>query len=134
MRFGYTVSHPEVALRLDQLLTAPYNLGVGQMVLARHFAEIRPHVTAACDAVIEERERLRCELDRLGLHVYPSEANFLLLRTSRAAELYEALAREGVRVRYAPLIPGLEGHLRITVGTREEGDMLLELLVQLLAS
>ena len=133
MRLGYAVSRPEVALRLDQVLTAPYHLGVAQLVLARRFAEILPHVAAAADGAIAERERLRAALERLGLFVYPSEGNFLLVRTDRAAELYEALARRGIRLRHAPLIPGLAGHLRVTVGTRAEGDLLVESLAELLA-
>jgi len=131
MRLGYTVSHPDAALRLEQIFTAPYHLGVAQLVLARRFAEIRPHVRAAADEVIAERERLRAELSTLGFHVYPSVANFLLLRTTQAPHLYDALAQAGVRLRHAPLIPGLEGHLRVTVGTREEDDLLLETLKKL---
>lgn len=128
MRLGFTIGRPEVTLRLEQLLTAPYHLSIPQLVVARRFGEIRPHVVAACDAVIAERARLARALAGLGLEVYPSEANFLLLRTERARELYEGLAGRGIRVRYAPLIPGLEGHLRVTVGTPTEDDLLLDLL------
>ncbi len=132
MRLGYALARPEVALRLEQVLTAPYHLSIPQLVLARRFAEVRPHVERACDRVIAERGRLAAALAGLGLGVYPSEANFLLLRAPRARELYEGLARAGLRLRYAPLIPGLEGHLRVTVGAPAEDDLLVELLAGLL--
>lgn len=134
MRLGYTISHPEIALRIDQLLTAPYHLSHAQLLVARRFAEIAPHVAAAADAVRAERGRLADALRGLGLEPYPSEANFVLLRTARAGELYDGLARAGVRVRYAPRIPGLEGHLRITVGTPDQDDLLLAALARLLGS
>jgi histidinol-phosphate aminotransferase len=131
MRLGFTISHPEVALRLDQLLTAPYHLGHAQLILARRFAELRPHVETSARAVIAERQRLESALSRLDLEVYPSRGNFLLIKLDRAAEVYQGLALAGIRIRYAPLIPGLEGHLRLTVGTTEQNDALLTRLEEL---
>lgn len=128
MRLGYTISRPEVALRLEQLLTAPYHLGHAQLLIARRFAEIRPHVEAAAAQVVAERGRLERALGQLGLEPAASQTNFLLLELEDAAEVYDGLARRGIRVRYAPKIPGLEGHLRITVGSPEHNDLLVETL------
>lgn len=133
MRLGYTLSHPDVTLRLDQLLTAPYHLSHAQLLLARRFGEIREHVQASADAVIMERDKLVDGLRQLGLKPLPSRANFLLLRVEGAAILYEKLAGLGLRVRYAPKLAGLEDHLRITVGTPAQNDRLLEALASLKA-
>ena len=57
--------------------------------------------------------------------VYPSQANFLLVRTADADRLYEALIRAGVIVRNRSRVAGCEGCLRITIGTPEENDRML---------
>jgi histidinol-phosphate aminotransferase len=132
MRLGYAIARPEVARRLDLLLTAPYHLGHAQLLLARRFAEILPHVRASAAQTVAERERLAAALRGLGVEVEPSEANFLLLRVDRAAEVYAGLARAGVRVRYAPRIPGLEGRLRVTVGLAAQSELLIAELRRLL--
>ena len=58
--------------------------------------------------------------------VYPSEANFVLVRTPDPDRLYDALIAAGVIVRNRSRIPGCEGCLRITVGTPEENVRMLE--------
>ena len=58
--------------------------------------------------------------------VYPSEANFVLVRTPDPDRLYDALIATGVIVRNRSRIPGCEGCLRITVGTPEENVRMLE--------
>src|SRR5438067_88804 len=63
-----------------------------------------------------ERAKLYAELSALpGVTVFPSAANFFLIRVADAARSYEALRRQGVLVRN--LHPGLANCLRITVGT-----------------
>lgn len=133
MRLGYTMSHPDVALRLDQLLTAPYHLSHAQLLLARRFGELREHLRAAADAVIMERVKLVEGLRRLGLETSPSMANFILIRVEDAEALYDRLAEKGLRVRYAPKLAGLEKYLRITVGTPAQNSLLLESLASLIA-
>jgi histidinol-phosphate aminotransferase len=72
----------------------------------------------------KDREELKKELARLeGMEVFPSAANFLLVRVPDAVRTYEALRRQGVLVRN--LHPGLKNCLRITVGTPDENRILL---------
>lgn len=132
MRLGYTISHPEVALRLDQLLTAPYHLSHAQLLIARRFAEVRPHVEAAADATIAEREHLHSGLREMGLKPLASETNFILLPVDDAAGVAQGLAERGIRVRYAPKLAGLERYVRITVGSPEHNALLLRELKALL--
>ena len=58
--------------------------------------------------------------------VYPSDANFLLVRTAAPDRLYDALIAAGVIVRNRSRIPGCEGCLRITIGRPEENDRMLQ--------
>ncbi len=87
MRLGYTISRPEVALRLDRLLAAPYHLSHLQLILARRFSEIRDHVHAAARDIRAERDRLFSALVELGLRPYPSETNFILFPVTGAEQV-----------------------------------------------
>ena len=58
--------------------------------------------------------------------VYPSDANFILVRTPDPDRMYDALISAGVIVRNRSRIPGCEGCLRITVGTPAENARMIE--------
>jgi histidinol-phosphate aminotransferase len=66
-----------------------------------------------------------------GAQVFPSEANFFLVRVPDADRTYEALKRQGVLVRN--LHPGLKNCLRINVGTPDENRILLTALREALS-
>ena len=81
---------------------------------------------------IAERERMGRALARLPsvLDVLPSQANFLCVHFEDAAQVYRNLINGGVIVRDVGRYPGLAGHLRLSIGTREENSRLLELLIR----
>ena len=65
----------------------------------------------------------------MGFEVLPSQANFLWAacpgeKLQRGRALYEQLKAQGVLIRYFDM-PGLRENVRITIGTREQNDMLL---------
>jgi histidinol-phosphate aminotransferase len=82
------------------------------------------------DALVAERERLAVGLRRLpGLTVFPSGANFVLVRFDGDGHaLWERLVEAGVLVRDFSRWPRLDDCLRITVGTPDEDDRLLAAL------
>jgi histidinol-phosphate aminotransferase len=57
-------------------------------------------------------------------HVYPSDANFLLVKMAHARPVYEFLLGRGIVVRDRSKTPGCEGCLRITVGSPDENQQL----------
>ncbi len=139
-RLGFVVCAPEVA---DALLAVrqPYSVSRFDQVAAETVVEMRASLKPARDALVENRallgERLAALADEVGerlgsgsVCVYPSEANFVLVRLSpdvpglpSADEVHERLACEhSVLVRNFFHTPGLEGCLRLTVGTPEEND------------
>ncbi|MBQ4168962.1 MAG: aminotransferase class I/II-fold pyridoxal phosphate-dependent enzyme, partial [Bacteroidales bacterium] len=63
--------------------------------------------------------------------VWPSQANFLLVRFDDPAFVYDQLISNGVIVRNRDSAPLCKGCLRITVGTREENDKLISILQSL---
>jgi histidinol-phosphate aminotransferase len=60
--------------------------------------------------------------------VYPSDANFLLVKVSNAKEIYDYLLTKAIVVRDRSKVELCEGCLRITVGTKNENDQLIEAL------
>jgi histidinol-phosphate aminotransferase len=128
LRLGYGVGHPEVIAALERLLFAPYHLNLLQLLVAEHFAEVQPLLAEQVRVVRAERERVAAALRARGLHVWPSRANFLLFAVEDPAAVYAGLLRAGVRIRDVSGMPGLDRHLRVTVGTPAENDLFLSAL------
>jgi histidinol-phosphate aminotransferase len=104
-----------------------YNVNVLTQAAALFVLERLEVLEGQAAVIRQERENLKRHLQDLkGVTVYPSEANFFLLRVPDADRSFEALRRQGVLVRN--LHPGLRGCLRVTVGTPDENRVLLTAL------
>lgn len=81
-------------------------------------------------AIVAERTRMRAALAAMpGVRrVYPSQANFLLVRFEDADAAFQALLAAGVVVRDQRMAPRLDDALRITIGTPEQNDRVLSAL------
>jgi histidinol-phosphate aminotransferase len=110
----------------------PYNLNsLSQAVATLALTELWPVLEGHVAQIRAERARLFERLSaRPELHVYPSDANFFLVRVKGDAErLGHDLLTRGVSVRAFRGATGpLAGHVRITVGTPAENDLLMEAL------
>jgi histidinol-phosphate aminotransferase len=132
LRVGYGFFHPEVASWVHRV-RLPFNVtSVGQAAARASLAD-REQVLksrALNDAGLAFLER---ELTGLDLGVTPSWANFLYVRFPRpAAEVSRALERQGVIIRPLGAFPVPPEYARISVGTREENERLLETLRRVL--
>ncbi len=116
----------------------PYNINV----LTQASAEFALSHKAVFD---EQTRRIRAERDRLaaaiarlkGVEVFPSQANFLLMRapSGRAASWFQGLREHGVLIKNLDgAHPLLNDCLRPTVGTPAENDALLEALAQIVSA
>ena len=119
LRIGLAMASPYI-ISLFRQVKYPYNIGTDTIAEALRLLQedIRPQVAE----IVAERDRLCAALPQYGsvLKVYPSDANFLLVKCTDPRGLYAALLKEGVIVRDRSTVPGCEGCLRITVGTPEE--------------
>ena len=106
----------------------PYNLGTPSQALALKALENADSVKRSLDEIKKERSRLSKALSTFGCvkHVYPSDANFLLLKVDDATRLYTFLTENGTIIRNRTKEKGLEICVRITVGSRNENDILFE--------
>lgn len=135
LRVGWLIARPELVRELDKA-RLPYNLPtLSQRLAVAALEELQADVRGLVRGVVEERERLAAELGSVpGIGVTPSGANFLWVRTERpAGEVFEALASRGVLVRSFHQRGGRLAHqLRVTIGTREENDVFLSVLREVL--
>jgi len=132
-RVGYVAGAPELIDAMNRV-GLPYPLSLLSAQAARAALEHAPAMERARDLLVAERRRLEQGLVDRGLRVLPSDANFVLFFTERAAETQRRLANEhGVIVRDRSDMRGLAGGLRVTVGTTQENDRFLEALREVLA-
>src|SRR5215831_1749303 len=127
LRVGFLVARPEVVHEVEKV-RPPYNVGtVAQRAavwLLTHHAGL---LLAGVEEVVAERERVSAELAAAGATVFPSKANFVMVKVPEATRVWTTLHEHGVLVKnFDRAGTPLEGCLRITIGTRAENDVLLE--------
>jgi len=129
LRFGYLLTHPEIAREINKG-KLPYNVNIFTLAAAEVVIENRNALQDAITTLIRERERVATELQkRPAVQVFPSKANYLLIRTALGArELFEGLYVQGVLVRDVSAYPMLKNCLRVSVGTPAENDRFLRAL------
>ncbi len=135
LRFGYALAHPAVAREIDKA-KLPYN--VNQITLAAAHV-VLDHEAAFAErvaAIRVQRDRLLLELAKFrGLRVFPSAANFVLIRCEAlpAATVFRRLVEEfGILVRDVSAGAGLTECLRITVGEAADVDAVVGALAAIL--
>jgi histidinol-phosphate aminotransferase len=127
LRIGMAFASDEIIAVFNKV-KAPYNINAATQKAA---IDALNH-TDQVNQWIKETVALREDLVRvLGSFpfvqkVYPSDANFILVKTKDARELYDYLSQEGIVVRDRSKVILCEGCLRITVGTPEENQKLIQ--------
>jgi histidinol-phosphate aminotransferase len=127
IRLGYLAARPQWVEQFDKVRQV-YNVNVLTQAAASFMLE-------RLDVLEQQAARIRADRDALGnnlralkgVTVFPSEANFFLIRVPDADRAFEALKRQGVLVRNLNS-PALKNCLRVTVGTPEENRILLNAL------
>ena len=128
IRLGMAFASPEIIGVLNKI-KYPYNVNLLTQEKALELLdEDRMHRQLA--QILQERTRLCRDLSAIPLvrRIYPTDANFLLVDVGDADGVYHKLVEEGIIVRNRNRVTLCRGCLRITVGTPEEDDRLLEAL------
>ena len=129
-RIGALIAAPALVALLRNL-SAPYPIATPSAELAlRALAPVALQRTQRRIASLRrERARLRTALEALpDLRVYPSQANFLLVRCNFPRQALAKLEGAGIVVRDMSASPALRDALRVTVGSRAENNALLDAL------
>ena len=128
VRLGYGIAHPELLNELGRVrmpyAQSAFTLAAG-LVALRNKGEL----LKAVPAIVAERDRLNRELaSTQGVTVYPSGANFLMIRWGRAQALLDGLNQRGIVIRDFRHLAGCADCVRITIGTQDENDELLDVV------
>ena len=124
LRMGLAFAHERIISVFEQV-KYPYNIGADTLALAQRLLDV--DITSQVKTLIAERERVAAALRELPyvIKVYPSDANFLLVKTECSREVYEYLIARELIVRDRSHTSGCESTLRITIGMPEENDRLI---------
>ena len=130
IRLGYLAGAPAWLEQFNKVRQV-YNVNVLTEAAAIFVLEHLDVLEAQAARIRTDRAALAHALSALGVTVFPSQANFLLVRVADAPRTFQRLCRQGVLVKN--LHPGLAGCLRITVGTPDENRILLSAMKEALA-
>jgi histidinol-phosphate aminotransferase len=132
-RLGYAIAPSWLIEELDKI-ALPYHLDAVKQVAGRIALEYGDDMDTRVASLVEERGRLVAALSDLPVTVWPSGANFVLFRPDRVdgEAVWRGLVDRSVLVRNVAGFPGLDGCLRVTVGTRDEDDRFLSALSEVL--
>ncbi len=126
LRLGFGVANPKLISGLFKVKDS-YNVDALAILVGTAAMQDQNYKNACAERVRRSRIKLTTGLRQVGFQVRDSQGNFLLVTppNNRAAAIYESLKQQNILVRYFNL-PGLDDKLRITVGTDEQNQKLLQ--------
>ena len=129
IRLGMAFAAPAIIEVLNKI-KYPYNINLLVQNKALELMENEAEMRQEVKAILAERVRMAKLLSEapFGFEVFPSDANFLLVRVGDADRLYKALVDRGIIVRNRNRVLKCQGCLRITIGLPAENDLLLHAL------
>lgn len=124
LRLGYLAGAPALVREINKA-KLPYNLNLFAEHIARLLLRNRDRVVERIAELVQARDQTLAWLATLPLaQVYPSDANFILIRTAHKEPLMRHLVEKGILVRDVSTYPLLENCLRLGIGTPRENEAL----------
>jgi len=132
LRLGFGLAHPKLLEGFFKIKDS-YNVDALTCLIGAAAIDDQKHMISNAEKVKKTRAQLVFGLKELDFRIWPSQANFLLVRPPRgnAEDLYLSLKERGILVRYFKQ-PQLEDKLRISIGTEEQTEILLRTLTDLI--
>ena len=126
LRLGVAYASAEI-INYYNKVKYPYNVNSITQDMALQALNDISTVTAWVTELIKSRTSLANALNTLNCvkHIYPSDANFLLIKVDNPDNLYSFLCKKGIIVRNRNRVEKCAGCLRITIGTNDENEQLL---------
>ena len=126
LRLGVAYASPEIIDYYNKV-KYPYNINAITQEKAIEALENVAEVKAWVDELLDNRSLLAEALEKMSCvkHIYPSDANFLLIRVDDPDCLYNFLCKQGIIVRNRNRVEKCAGCLRITIGTKDENAQLI---------
>jgi len=129
IRLGYLAGDPEWVNEFEKV-RPPYNVNVLTLATADFLLEHLAVLEAQAVMLRAERSRVAAALSAVrGVTLFPSAANFLLVRVADPDRVFSALKERGILIKNVSRVhPLLQGCLRTTIGTAVENDALMQAL------
>lgn len=129
LRVGMAFASEEI-IEVMNKVKPPYNVNGSSQQLALEALANVGQVNEWIKETLAQRDRLVLKLKNFDfvVDIYPSDANFILVKTTNANGIYDYLVKQGIIVRNRSKVELCEGCLRITVGTPDENTVLLDTL------
>ena len=135
-RVGFALGSAELISALNRVKYSfnPYNVNRLSIVAGAAAVEDEPYFQACCAAVRQARAWTVEELENLGFTVLPSQANFIFTRSDKLSgeDLYRRLKENGVLVRWWADSGRIQDYVRITIGSMEQMETLVDEIARLL--
>src|ERR1700743_1843642 len=130
LRLGMAFASEEI-IEVMNRVKPPYNINEASQQLALQALANVDQVNSWIKETLLQRDKLVLGLKDFDfvVDIYPSDANFILVKTTDAKGIYNFLVQKGIIVRDRSKVELCEGCLRITVGTPDENDLLLQSLL-----
>ncbi|MHB1177055.1 MAG: histidinol-phosphate transaminase [Daejeonella sp.] len=127
LRLGMAFASEEI-IQVFNKVKPPYNINEASQHLALEALKNIDRVNMWIQQTVNERKKLTSGLSKLKIvkKIYPSDANFILVKTTNPKEIYSYLVEKGIIVRDRSHVELCEGSLRITIGTPEENEILID--------
>jgi len=129
LRLGMAFSSAAI-IEVMNKIKPPYNIGQASQELVLQALDRVDEVNEMILAIVKEKENLIKQLGQLSVvqKIYPSDANFILVKVKDPKSIYQFLFDKGIVVRDRSNVVLCEGCLRITVGTEKENNDLIQRL------
>jgi histidinol-phosphate aminotransferase len=127
VRIGMAFTNPDIIQYFNKV-KPPYNISSVNQKTAMKMLSSRSDNRSQIERIVKERDRLVSNLENLMISekVYPSDANFILVKITNATSVYNYLVSRHIIVRNRSSV--IDDCLRITVGKKSENDELLKAL------
>ncbi len=134
-RLGFAFADKEIIKDLEKIKysTNPYNLNRLTQLMGVKALEEQEYYDNNCRIIAENREYTVAELEKIGFFVIPSKANFIFAKHESISgeRIYLKLKDKGVLIRHFTA-ERIKDHNRITIGTKEQMDVLIEKLKEII--
>lgn len=131
-RLGMAFANEELIKILNKV-KPPYNISGPSQELVSKSLKNKKAFDNQVKEILAERDKLNLQLQDIpGVkHVYPTDANFILIKINHAKSIYQKLIEKGIVVRDRSNVKLCDDCLRITVGTEKENENLISALHQI---
>ena len=131
LRIGMAFASEQI-IDIFNKIKPPYNINVASQKLALEALDNVDLVNTWIKEIVAERNKLSDEIAKLSfvLKVYPSDANFILVKTTDPKRIYTYLTDNQIVIRDRSKVALCEGCLRFTVGTENENKLVIQKLKQ----